>query len=66
LGKSGYTVDIATDGDQGIAKYEADSYDVVFVDQWLPIYDGLQVIRILASRGPLPPMIMITGTAMRR
>ena len=62
LGKSGYAVDIAADGEQGIAKYEAGSYDVVFVDQTLPRYDGLQVIRILASRGPLPPMIMITGT----
>ncbi|OGP54704.1 MAG: hypothetical protein A2Y65_03350 [Deltaproteobacteria bacterium RBG_13_52_11] len=62
LGKTGYTVDIASDGEEGIAKYTADSYDVVFVDQTLPIYDGLQVIRILASRGPLPPMIMITGT----
>jgi diguanylate cyclase (GGDEF)-like protein/PAS domain S-box-containing protein len=62
LGRSGYAVDIAADGEQGIAKYEVDSYDVVFVDQTLPIYDGLQVIRILASRGPLPPMIMITGT----
>jgi PAS domain S-box-containing protein/putative nucleotidyltransferase with HDIG domain len=62
LGKAGYTVDIAVDGEQGIAKYEADAYDVVFVDQSLPIYDGLQVIRILASRGPLPPIVMVTGT----
>ena len=62
LERVGYAVDIAVDGEEGLAKYAADSYDVVFVDQSLPVHDGLQVIRILASRGPLPPMIMITGT----
>src|SRR4030042_2177632 len=66
LGKAGYTVDIAADGAEGIAKYEADSYDVVFVDQSLPVYEGLEVIRILGSRGPLPPTIMITGTGDER
>jgi diguanylate cyclase (GGDEF)-like protein len=62
LGRAGYAVDIASDGKEGVAKYEADSYDLMFVDQTLPVYDGLEVIRILASRGPLPPTIMITGT----
>jgi len=66
LGRAGYTVDIASDGAEGIAKYEADSYDVVFVDQSLPVYDGLEVIRILGSRSPLPPTIMITGTGDER
>jgi PAS domain S-box-containing protein len=66
LGKAGYTVDIATDGAEGIAKYEANSYDILFVDQSLPIYEGLEVIRILSSRGPLPPTIMITGTGDER
>jgi PAS domain S-box-containing protein len=62
LGGAGYEVDIASDGEEGIAKYEADSYDLVFVDQTLPVYDGLEVIRILATRRPLPPTVMITGT----
>jgi diguanylate cyclase (GGDEF)-like protein len=62
LGRAGYTVDIASDGKEGVAKYEAYPYDLMFVDQTLPVYDGLEVIRILASRGPLPPTIMITGT----
>jgi diguanylate cyclase (GGDEF)-like protein len=62
LGRAGYTVDIASDGKEGVAKYEADSYDLMFVDHMLPVYDGLEVIRILASRGPLPPTVMITGT----
>jgi DNA-binding response OmpR family regulator len=66
LQRVGYVVDIASDGEEGIKKYEADSYDLMFVDQTLPVYDGLEVIRILASRGPLPPTIMITGTGDER
>jgi diguanylate cyclase (GGDEF)-like protein len=66
LQRVGYVVDIASDGDEGIKRYEADAYDLVFVDQTLPVYDGLEVIRILASRGPLPPTIMITGTGDER
>jgi len=62
LQRAGYVVDIASDGEQGVAKFEADSYDLMFVDQNLPIYDGLEVIRILGSKGILPPTIMITGT----
>jgi PAS domain S-box-containing protein len=66
LGKAGYTVDIAADGAEGIAKYKSDSYDILFLDQSLPTYDGLEVLRILGSRGPLPPTIMITGTGDER
>ncbi len=66
LGKAGYTVDIAADGAEGIAKFEADSYDILFVDQSLPVYDGLEVIRILGSRDLLPPTVMITGTGDER
>jgi two-component system sensor histidine kinase/response regulator len=62
LQRVGYAVDIASDGEEGVAKFEADSYDLMFVDQNLPIYDGLEVIRILSSKGILPPTIMITGT----
>jgi two-component system sensor histidine kinase/response regulator len=62
LQRAGYVVDIASDGEQGVAKFEADFYDLMFVDQNLPVYDGLEVIRILGSKGILPPTIMITGT----
>jgi PAS domain S-box-containing protein len=62
LQRAGYVVDIASDGEQGVSKFEADSYDLMFVDQNLPIYDGLEVIRILGAKGILPPTIMITGS----
>ena len=62
LERAGYVVDIARDGKEGLAMYAAGAYDVLAVDQAMPVHDGLEVIRTLASQGPLPPTIMVTGT----
>ncbi len=62
LERANYIVDLAPDGMTGLDMYEQGSYDVVAVDQKMPGCDGIEVIRILAKRGPLPPTIMITGT----
>ncbi len=61
LEREGYVVTLAHDGGEGLSLYAAAPYDVVAVDQNMPVHDGLEVIRILAARGPLPPVIMITG-----
>jgi signal transduction histidine kinase/DNA-binding response OmpR family regulator len=61
LEQLGYTVDLAYDGEQGLAMFDAGEYDLIAVDQWMPGSDGLEVIRILKERGKLPPTIMITG-----
>ena len=61
LERQGYLVDLAYDGEEGLAMYDAASYDIVILDQVMPVYSGLDVIRILAGRGALPPMIMVTG-----
>ena len=62
LERAGYVVDLAPDGEQGLDIYAAGSYDVVAVDQVMPVCNGLDVIRTLAAQGPLPPIIMVTGT----
>jgi signal transduction histidine kinase/DNA-binding response OmpR family regulator len=62
LERAGYQVTVASNGAEGLAKYAQGSFDVIAVDQNMPVQDGLQVIRTLASRGPLPPVIMITGS----
>jgi PAS domain S-box-containing protein len=62
LEREGYRVDIALDGLAGLACYGEKPYDVVIVDQTMPLRSGLEVIRDMASRGPLPPTIMVTGT----
>ncbi len=62
LERSGYVITIARDGAEGLTMYETGVYDVVAVDQHMPVYDGLEVIRRLIERGPLPPLVMVTGT----
>ncbi len=66
LERAGYVVDLAYDGQQGLAMFESASYDVVAVDQSMPVQEGLQVVRALAERGPLPPTIMVTGRGSER
>ena len=39
--QAGYIVDVASDGEQGLGKYEADSYDLVAIDQTMPVISGL-------------------------
>ncbi len=62
LERAGYRVTLAYDGAEGLSLYDSGEFDVVAVDQHMPNYDGLEVIRQLLARGPLPPVIMITGT----
>ncbi len=58
---AGYEVDLAYDGEEGLSKWLAGSYDVLALDHNMPKKNGLEVIRELAAGGPLPPTIMITG-----
>ena len=62
LRRAGYIVDIARDGYEGLEMYSTGQYDVVATDQSMPGHNGLEVIKLMASQGALPPTIMITGT----
>ncbi len=66
LERMGHSVDLARDGAEGLALYDRGTYDLVAVDQNLPVHEGLEVVRRLAQRGPLPPTVMITGTGNER
>lgn len=60
--KAGFEVTLASNGEEGLALYDPERFDILTVDQHMPLCDGLGVIRRLAARGPLPPIIMVTGT----
>ncbi|MGP8049308.1 MAG: response regulator [Desulfobaccales bacterium] len=59
--RTGLVVDHAPDGVQGLAMYQSGNYDLLVLDHAMPGYDGLEVVRRLASQGPLPPIVMVTG-----
>ena len=61
LERAGYAVEVAGDGDTGLALSATGVYDVLMVDHQMPGKGGLEVLRTLATRGALPPTIMVTG-----
>jgi len=61
LSRAGYVVDLAPDGDHGLAMYEAGSYDILVVDHQMPGKTGLEVLQHLLFNGEPPPIIMLTG-----
>lgn len=61
LQNRGFSVDIAEDGPKGLEMFYAGYYDVLIVDQKMPKLPGLEVIRQIKQRGPLPPILVISA-----
>jgi two-component system OmpR family response regulator len=59
LKQSGFAVDHAKDGDEGLVRAQTISYDAAVVDLMLPKLDGLQLIqRLRADRIRIPVLIL--------
>jgi two-component system, OmpR family, response regulator len=61
LRASGYTVDLASDGDKGLALGRSADYVVMTVDRMLPRVDGLEVIQRLREEGIVTPTLIISA-----
>jgi DNA-binding response OmpR family regulator len=61
LGESGLAVDLAHDGDDGIAAALSAPYDVLIMDVMLPGTDGLAVSRQLRLQKVSTPILMLTA-----
>jgi two-component system alkaline phosphatase synthesis response regulator PhoP len=57
----GYQVETARDGDSGVEKAAAGSFDLVLLDVMLPGKDGFEVCRELRQRGLEIPIVMLTA-----
>ncbi len=62
LSREGFDVEVATDGEQAIARFDAVRPDVVLLDVMLPRRTGIDVCRELRSRSTIP-IIMVTARA---
>jgi two-component system response regulator ResD len=60
LEQEGFAVDLAEDGEQALAAYEAATPDLVLLDLMLPRIDGLEVFRRIRERQPVA-VIMLTA-----
>ena len=65
LGESGYVVDHAAEGTQGLSMAVNEGYDVLIVDWMLPDLDGLELIdryRAIAHGGPSVMVVTVKDT----
>jgi CheY-like chemotaxis protein len=66
LERAGHNVVVAGDGRSGLAIFEADEFDLLFLDIFMPGMDGLETMRLVRQQQPLTPIIVISGRPIDR
>lgn len=66
LGRAGYTIVVATDGEQGVAMAATEKPDVILMDLSLPVLDGWEATRRLKKTPETKhiPVIALSAHAM--
>ena len=61
LSFEGYKLDEASDGEEGLRKFQAKTYDLVLCDIKMPKLDGLEFLQKAGESNPDVPIVMISG-----
>jgi two-component system OmpR family response regulator len=61
LRESGYVVDIAADGREGLFRSTEGSYDLIIADRQLPHFDGLSIVAMLRRNGKHTPVLILSA-----
>src|SRR5262245_24919683 len=61
LREMGQSVELSTDGRDGLFKATNDNFDLLIVDRMLPGLDGLSVVRNARASGVVAPVLMLTA-----
>ena len=61
LERAGHHVVVANDGRHGLAIFDAEAFDLMFLDIFMPGMDGLETMRLVRQRQPLMPIIVMSG-----
>lgn len=61
LSEAGYAVDVAHDGEEGMAYVSVSEYDAIILDIMLPKLDGMALLRKLRSKAIGTPVLMLTA-----
>ncbi|HVY81947.1 MAG TPA: winged helix-turn-helix domain-containing protein [Steroidobacteraceae bacterium] len=61
LRESGYTVDHAADGRDGLFRATETDYDVIITDRMLPHVDGLTIVQLLRQQGRTTPVLVLSA-----
>jgi DNA-binding response OmpR family regulator len=61
LTSEGYTVDVSSDGEDGLFKALDSDYDTVILDVMLPSLDGISIAKKIRAKKKDTPIIMLTA-----
>ena len=61
LQRAGHSVVAASDGRKGLILFEAEEFDLLFLDIFMPGMDGIETMRLVHALRPLVPIIVISG-----
>ena len=61
LRESGYTVDHAADGREGLFRATEGQFDLVVTDRMLPHIDGLAIIELMRRKGLSTPVLVLSA-----
>jgi CheY-like chemotaxis protein len=65
LNAANHDVVATGDGREGLAKIEAERFDLVIVDIFMPGMDGLETINHVRRRSPWLPIVAMSGLSFR-
>jgi len=61
LGRSGYSVETASNGFEGLEKFKNKNFNIVITDMKMPEMSGMEVLERVKKISPQVPVIMITA-----
>lgn len=61
LSREGLRVECVSSATEGLARLDADAFDLLMVDLMMPVMDGIELLGEARSRGVQIPAVMITG-----
>lgn len=61
LRESEATIEFASSGKEGLKKFRAAKFDLVIVDNVMPIMQGIDVCKKISGMDDPPPTVLITG-----
>lgn len=65
LGELGFAIEQAEDGEQGLAKLQEVSVELILLDVTMPVMDGPTMLEKLRATGDRTPVIMLTSESKR-
>ncbi len=61
LSDEGHSVDVKSDGKEGLKYAVAATYDVLIIDRMLPGLDGLSIVKAMRAASVLAPVLFLTA-----